>query len=395
MTLLYRGQFNQTSHRTREEKDNVRLFLDYLIENSTPLNPYWNIERRRQQATEPHWNYIDGLMIKSIIEMYYITNDTNYLNFADYFIDFYINEDGTIKGYRKNEFNIDNINGGKVLFELYELTGKVKYRKAIDILYSQLIDHPRTYSGNFWHKKIYPHQVWLDGLYMAQPFYMEYERKYNHNQNTLDVYYQILNVRNKMYDEEKKLYYHGYDESRQMFWSDRETGLSESFWGRSMGWYVMALVDVLEKMDKKIYINEYNHLNRIFKEAIDGLLLYQDPSGMWYQIIDQGCRSGNYLETSASSMISYAILKGVRLNLLPNSYKEYGMKAFKGVKDNYFKVHNDKFELGGINLVAGLGGPDMRDGSYEYYLSEPVVKNEAKGVAPFLLAYTAVERLKK
>ncbi|TCK89150.1 unsaturated rhamnogalacturonyl hydrolase [Natranaerovirga hydrolytica] len=405
MTLLYGSQTNVTNDKitdkayiksnnnTNEEKDNVRLYLDYIIDNSTPLKPYWNIERKIQSATEPNWNYIDGIMIKAILEMYYVTNERKYLDFAEYFIDFYINEDGTIKGYRKDEFNIDNINAGKVLFDLYDLTAKEKYRKAIDTLYSQLMDHPRTSRGNFWHKMIHPNQVWLDGLYMAQPFYMEYETKYNNNLNTLDIYNQILNVRKKMYDEEKKLYYHGYDESRQMHWSDHETGLSESFWGRSMGWYVMALVDVLDKMDKDTYPFEYNHIKRIFKEAIDGLLLYQHPSGMWYQVIDQGCRSGNYLETSVSSMISYAILKGVRLGLLPHSYTAYGLKAYNGVKDKYFKVYNDKLELGGICLVAWLG-PGMRDGSYEYYISEPIVENDAKGVAPFFLAYTEIERLK-
>ncbi len=369
--------------------DLIRNYIDLLMDKSTPDKPYWNIESKKNQTVK--WNYVDGCMIKAILEMYYITNESKYLTFADHFIDYYVDDDGNILGYEKEEYNIDNINEGKVLFDLYALTKKEKYRKAIEILYDQLKTHPRTKTGNFWHKLIYPNQVWLDGLYMAQPFYMEYETKYNGFKNYQDIYSQFANVRKLMYNEEIKLYYHGYDESKEMFWCDKKTGLSKSFWLRSMGWFVMALVDVLEKMDEQIFY-EYKALIKMLREAIDGLLLYQDDSGLWYQVIDQIGREGNYLETSGSAMISYAILKGVRLEYLPERYRVYGVKCFEGIKEKYLKLENGELNLGGICLVAGLGGKDLRDGSYEYYISEPVVNNDAKGVGPFLLAYTELLR---
>jgi len=281
-----------------------------------------------------------------------------------------------------------------VLFDLYKLTKKEKYRQAIDVIYDQLKDHPRTKSGNFWHKLIYPNQIWLDGLYMAQPFYMEYETLFNRFKNYKDIYEQFINVRKYMFNEQTKLYYHGFDESREMFWCDQTTGLSKNYWIRSIGWYVVALADVLEKMDDQMFY-EYRQLMKIFREAIDGLLQYQDESGMWYQVIDQKNRTGNYLETSGSAMIAYAILKGVRLEYLPKSYSEFGEKCFNGIKDKYLQIENGELNLGGICLVAGLGGKEMRDGSYEYYISEPIVSNDAKGVGPFLLAYTEILRMKE
>lgn len=373
--------------------DLIKNYIDELIEKSSPDKPMWNIESILS-GNRVKWNYIDGCMIKAILEMYYNTNEKKYVNFADTFIDYYINDDGSIKGYSKADFNIDSINEGKVLFDLFELTKKEKYRKAIDVLYQQLQEHPRTKSNNFWHKLIYPNQIWLDGLYMAQPFYMEYETKYNGYKNYKDIYQQIMNVRKLMFNEEKKLYYHGYDESREMFWCNKETGLSKNFWVRSMGWYVMSLVDVLEKMDNQMFY-EYRQIIDVLREAIDGLLQYQDNSGMFYQVIDQKEKAGNYLETSGSAMIAYAILKSVRLEYLPNNYRKYGVNCFNGIKDKYLNIENGTLSLGGICLVAGLGGKQMRDGSYDYYISEPVVLNDAKGVGPFLLAYTEMIKIDK
>ena len=214
-------------------------YIDQLLEKSSPQAPIWNIEKIRQGA-KPSWNYIDGCMIKAILELYHIKKNPAYLEFADAFIDYFVREDGSILSYDPKEYNLDNVNAGKTLFDLYKLTGKEKYRKAMDTVYSQLQGQPRTSTGNFWHKLIYPNQVWLDGLYMAQPFYMQYELTFNEGKNCQDSYQQFLTVYDKMRDLRNGLYYHAYDDSRESFWCDKVTGLSDNFWLRALGWYAMA-----------------------------------------------------------------------------------------------------------------------------------------------------------
>ncbi len=371
--------------------DRIEKYIEELMEKSTPDRPIWNIEKILQ-GLKSNWNYIDGCMIKAILEMYAITKDEKYFQFADAFIDAKVREDGTIEGYDVSELNIDNVNAGKTLFELYDLTGKEKYRKAIDLIYSQIELMPRTKEGNFWHKNIYPNQVWLDGLYMCMPFYMEYEVRYNNKTNINDIYTQFFNVVKNMRDERSGLYYHAYDESREMFWCDKVTGLSANYWLRASGWYMMALLDTLDKAD--ISDGEaYDRLKTIFVDYVDAMLRYQDESGMWYQVVNRGGMDRNYLETSGSSIMAYALLKGVRLGFLPESYATYGKKAFDGIcKTRLSTDEQGDLHLDGICLVAGLGGKDMRDGTYEYYMSEPIVKDDAKGVGPFLLAYTEMRR---
>ena len=369
-------------------------YIDELLEKSTPERPMWNIEKLKSGA-KSEWNYIDGCMIKAILEMYTITKEEKYLTFADAFIDYRVKEDGTIAGYSVEKYNIDDVNAGKTLFELYDLTGKEKYRKAIDLVYSQVKTQPRTKEGNFWHKKIYPNQIWLDGLYMGQPFYMEYETRFNNKENYKDIFNQFFNVYELLRDKETGLYYHAYDSSREMFWCDKETGLSKNFWIRAIGWYSMALLDTLDKCDPVGYEEEYEKLKKIFLELMESMLKFQDESGMWYQVVNMGGRDRNYLETSGSAIMAYALLKGVRLNFLPENYREFGEKAMDGICEKYLNTEEGKMSLGGICLVAGLGGADMRDGTYEYYMSEPIVQDDAKGVGPFLLAYTELLRLKK
>ncbi len=374
--------------------DKIEKYMDELLAGSTPERPLWNIEKI-MQGLESTWNYIDGCMIKAILEMYAITGDEKYFRFADSFIDCKVEEDGTIRGYSVEELNIENINAGKTLFELYDQTGKEKYRKAIDLVYSQIQRMPRTKEGSFWHKNIYPNQVWLDGLYMCQPFYMEYETRFHDKKNYDDIFRQFFNVEEHMRDSETGLYYHAYDSSREMFWCDKVTGLSSHFWLRALGWYSMALLDTMDKLDREdmSFREPYERMKRIFTELIDALLRYQDESGMWYQVVNLGGMEKNYLETSGSAILSYAILKGVRLGFLPVSYRAYGEKAFRGICSRYLSEDKDGgLHLGGICLVAGLGGAQKRPGTYDYYMSEPVVKDDAKGVGPFLLAYTEMRR---
>lgn len=371
--------------------DQIEKYIEELMEKSTPDRPIWNIEKI-MQGLKSTWNYIDGCMIKAILEMYAITKEDKYLKFADDFIDCKVNADGTIEGYDVNELNIDNVNAGKTLFELFDLTGKEKYRKAIDLVYSQVAQMPRTKEGNFWHKNIYPDQVWLDGLYMCQPFYMEYETRFHDKKNYDDIFQQFFNVEKNMRDPKTGLYYHAYDSSRAMFWCDKVTGLSQNFWLRALGWFSMALLDTLDKADASAAGESYEKLKQIFVELMDAMLKYQDESGMWYQIVNYGGMDKNYLETSGSSIMAYALLKGVRLGILPESYVEYAKKAIDGICDKYLKTKEGEMSLGGICLVAGLGGKDRRPGTYDYYMSEPIVEDDAKGVGPFLLAYTELLR---
>lgn len=375
--------------------DRIEKYIDELMEKSTPDRPIWNIEKILA-GKKSTWNYIDGCMIKALLEMYAITGEQKYFEFSDAFIDAKVFEDGTIDGYDVKELNIDNVNAGKTLFELYDLTGKEKYLKAIKLIYSQIEQMPRTAENSFWHKDIYPNQVWLDGLYMCAPFYMEYETRFNDKKNYDDIYLQFRNVVKNMKDEKSGLYYHAYDHSREMFWCDKVTGLSNNFWLRALGWYSMALLDTLDKADRDADVDSYEFVKKTFLDVMEAMLTYQDESGMWYQVVNMGGMDKNYLETSGSSIMAYAMLKGVRLGYLPDKFKAAGIKAFEGVCNKYLSTdENGDLHLDGICLVAGLGGKDRRDGTFAYYMSEPVVKDDAKGVGPFLLAYTEKLRLER
>ena len=364
-----------------------------LVRESTPERTVWNMEKIRE-GKKASWNYIDGCMLTALMEMARITGEEHYSDFVRECIDHFVTEEGGIRTFKPDDSNLDDINEGRVLFELYERTGLEKYRKAAAFLREQLEKHPRTVEGNFWHKAIYPNQVWLDGIYMAQPFYALYEKHFGSGDYS-DTVGQIKNVRARMFSEEKGLYYHGYDASRTAFWADPVTGCSKNFWLRSLGWFAVALADLLDILPDG---EQKNRLAAIFTELIHSIDRYAEAdTGLFWQVPDQGGREGNYLETSGSAMISYATLKGARLGFLDKEYAAKGRKTFNGIMEKYLTFTEDgQLDLGGICLVAGLG-PETnrrRDGSYEYYISEPVVKNDAKGVAPFVLAYTEIKRLK-
>lgn len=366
-------------------------YVDMLMAKSDAEHPMWNIEKILSGKPNK-WNYIDGCMITSLLNLYDINGDKKYLDFADRFLGWFVNEDGSIKTYDVSEYNLDNINSATCFFKLYDLTGKEKYRRAMDTVRAQLKTMPRTKKGNFWHKKIYPNQVWLDGLYMAQPFYMEYERRYGSIDGCLDSFNQFHNVEKHMKDVTTGLYYHGYDESKEMYWANKDTGCSPNFWLRALGWYAAALVDVCEAAGD-VQKNEQKYLNSLLSELVEALIKYQDESGMFYDIVNLPDDNRNYLETSGTALISYAILKGTRLGYIDEKFRDYGIKAFDGITDKYLGRNEDGTpKLGGICLVSGLGGAEQRDGSLEYYFSEPVVENEAKGVGPLIYAYTELLR---
>ncbi len=368
----------------------IDKYIERLIGDSTPDKPVWNIENITH-GKEAGWNYIDGCMMTSLYEIYRQTGNKKYFGFIDKFVGYYVSEDGSIRGYKLDTYNVDNLNEGRVLFDLYRETGKEKYKKAIELLYSQVQGQPRTATGNFWHKKIYPDQVWLDGLYMAQVFYTRYEAEFNNGKNFGDIVSQFQSVYNNMYDKQKKLYYHGWDCSKKAFWCD-EKGLSKSFWLRSVGWYTVGLIDTISYM----YGGERDKLIEIYKATVEGLEQYIDPDKkMFWQVVDCGGREGNYLETSGSAMIAYAMMKGARLGVLDKRYASVGKEVFNGICREYLTETDGKLNLGGICLMAGLG-PETnrrRDGTYGYYISEPIVENDAKGTGPFVMAYTEIKRL--
>ena len=370
----------------------IENYILELIRRSTPRRTAWNLEKIRE-GRDVNWNYIDGCMLTALNAMTEITGDDRYAAFVEEVADSFVWEDGTIDTFQPEKHALDDYNEGRILFPMYERTEKEKFKKAAETLHSSLMKQPRTEEGNFWHKEIYPDQVWLDGTYMALPFLAMYENTFGKGE-IRDIMEQLRTVRKRMRDPETGLYYHGYDASRKAFWADPETGLSRNFWLRAMGWYALALADLAEIIPKGM--EEREELAGTLRELMESIARYADPeTGMYRQVVDQAGREGNYPETSGSAMIACAMLKGARLGLLEERFREQGKKTFEGITRNHLAVRDGMIELDNICLVAGLG-PDSnrrRDGSYEYYISEPVVSNDAKGAAPFVLCYTEIRRI--
>ncbi len=368
--------------------NNIERYVERLLAESTPDKPLWNIEKIKEGKING-WNYIDGCMMIALLNMHKITGQSRYYEFAENFLDYYVFEDGSMRGFKEEEYNLDNICEGRVLFDVYKMSGKEKYRKAIETIYSQIKNQPRTSEGSFWHKAIYPNQVWLDGLYMAQVFYARYTTEMEDGAHYEDIRRQFRTVRERMYDPETGLYRHGYDASRMAFWAG-EDGRSQNPWLRSLGWFSAALIDVTAELNDSA-VEFKQEMTGIAQELAKNLLAYIDSeTGMLWQVPNQIGREGNYPETSGSAMVAYFYLKGTRLGMLDASYAVVGAKIFQSICDRYLTETDGKLNLGGICLVAGLGPENnrRRDGSYEYYISEPIVENDAKGLAPFLMCYT-------
>lgn len=336
------------------------------------------------------WSYDQGVILKGIQGVWYKTGDVKWFNYIQKQMDYFIGEDGSIKGYKPDEYNIDHINNGKLALLLYEVTGKEKYRKAAQLLRTQLKTHPRTSEGGFWHKKIYPWQMWLDGLYMGQPFYAEYAKVFGEDTIFNDVTRQFVLMERHGRDPKTGLLYHGWDESRQQKWADKTTGLSPNVWGRALGWYGMAMVDALDYFpanhpgrDSIIQI-----LNR-FAKSVTGI---QDAkTGLWYDVPTMPKEPKNYVEASASSMLVYTLAKGVRKGYLPAAYLANAVKGWAGILKEFIKVENGQTNLHRTVAVSGLGGNPYRDGSFAYYMSEPVIVNDPKGMGAFINAANEME----
>lgn len=365
----------------------VKMADSELIRNPDP--------RFIHSKKKPRWSYTNGLLLTSILNVWNKTDDQKYFNYAKFYADSMILENGEIVAYKKSAYNIDNVNPGKFLMELYKETGTVKYKKAVDTLRQQMREHPRTSEGGFWHKKIYPHQMWLDGLYMEAPFLAQYAAEFNEPGLFNDVSNQIHLIDKYTYDEKSGLYYHGWDESRQQKWSDPETGLSSNFWGRGIGWFSMALVDVLDFLP--VDHPKRPEVLEITRRLAEGIVKYQDDeSGVWYQVVDLPEEEGNYKEASASSMFTYFLLKGVNKGYLDSSFHDNAIKGYHGLLDEFIRYEDDgTISLTNVCSVAGLGGNPYRSGSYEYYISEPRRDNDPKGVGPFIMASLEFEKANK
>ena len=338
------------------------------------------------------WLYDQGVIVKGIEGIWYATGDAKWFSYIQKSMDFYVKEDGSIKGYRPDEYNIDHINNGKLLLLLYQVTGKEKYKKAADNLREQLRTHPRTTEGGFWHKKIYPSQMWLDGLYMGQPFYAEYAKLFGEDSAFQDITRQFVLMEKHARNPKTGLLYHGWDESKQQKWADKSTGLSPNVWGRALGWYGMALVDALDHFpvshpgrDSIVQI-----LNRFAKAVTQ---VQDKKSGLWYDVPDMPKEPKNYWEASASSMLVYALAKGVRKGYLPVAYLSNARQGYDGLVRQFIKKENGQTNLHGTVAVSGLGGNPYRDGSFAYYMSEPVIVNDPKGIGAFIKAAVEMEMI--
>ena len=332
------------------------------------------------------WNYEQGLMLQALYKLYLKTSDSRYYNYIIENLDHFITDDGRIKTDVFSKFRLDDIAPGRALLDIYKSLKEKKYKTAADTLRKQLQQQPRTKEGGFWHKEIYPHQMWLDGLFMAEPFYAQYAGMFNESSDFKDIAEQFILIYKHAHDPGTGLLFHGWDESKKQRWANPETGVSPSFWGRGIGWFEMALVDVLDYFPKN---------NPARKEIIDilqktskALLKYRDKNtGLWYQVLDKGNKDGNFLEASCSCMFVYAFAKGANKGYLNRDYYKIAEDSYKGIIDNFIKIENNEL----VNIVhtcssAGLGGNPYRDGSFQYYVNVPQRENDFKAIGPFILA---------
>ena len=345
------------------------------------------------------WNYTTGLELKSFLDAAKRYELPEVVEYVRAWADTMATEKGEIYSYKKSNYNVDHICPARIYFDLHDMYGDQdkRYRRVTRKVREQLDSHPRTQSGEFWHKQVYPHQVWLDGVYMASPFYTEYAVRYLEGEEQTKVFDEVVTefevAAKYTFDPETRLYRHAWDESKSMFWCDPQTGQSQHCWGRALGWYVIAAVDVLDYLPED-YAGREQIIN-ILKTVCAELPKWADKeSGVWYQVLDQPGREGNYLEATCSAMFSYAYLKAVRLGYIDESYRQYAIDLYQDVVDTFISTD----EQGRISLeqccsVGGLGGSNNRMGDYAYYLSEPVRPNDSKGVGPFIWASLEMEQL--
>jgi unsaturated rhamnogalacturonyl hydrolase len=340
----------------------------------------WQLDHGRRL----YFGYSQGVGCCAMLKMWKATGEQRYFDYVEKWADALIDSAGNIHLYQAEMYNIDYINSGKTLFDLYRATGNGKYKLAMDRLVRQMRYHPRTTDGGFWHKLIYQHQMWLDGLYMAAPFLAQYGAEFDQPEWIDEAVKQFRLCHKHTYDEKTGLYHHAWDESRSQKWADPETGHSPNFWGRSIGWWFMALVDALD------FIPE-NHegradMIRMIRGLTETLPKYQDGDGLWYQVIDQAEREGNYPEASVTAQCMYALAKAVNRGYVDPGYRAVAEKAFNGLRSKLIVKNADgTLTLTRCCEVGGLGGNPYRDGSFEYYINEKIRDNDAKATGPFIM----------
>lgn len=375
------------SRKTEDVQWSIRMAQSEMKRFPEP----WMIEK----ASKPRWGYTHGLVVKSMLEVWKHTKDSTYYDYAKIYVDSLIDTNGRIKTMKYLSFNIDNINAGKVLFDFYAVTRDKRYKVAMDTLHKQMIEQPRTSEGGFWHKLKYTHQMWLDGIYMASPYLVQYGASFQEPMLFDEVVKQIQLIARKTYDPTTGLYYHGWDESRKQSWANPATGCSSNFWSRSIGWYSAAIVDVLDYLPQET--TGHDNVVHILQDLAKALVKYQDPkSGTWYQVTDQGAHEGNYLESSATSLFVYTLAKAINKGYIGNEYIKTVQKAFDGMINNFIRLEEDgTYTITNCCSVAGLGGDSKRyrDGSFEYYISEPIIENDPKSVGSFILAAIEYEKM--
>lgn len=374
------------------------IIITHITQAQTTAIQFANSEMKRfpeawqlDHGKRLYFGYSQGLGCLAMLKTWKQTNDQKYLNYVIQWADSLINDKGEIYLYKVEDYNIDYINSGKILFDVYTETGNEKYKLAMDRLVKQLKTHPRTHGGAFWHKLIYQHQVWLDGLYMGAPFFAQYAITFNQPELLDDAILQFIVCATHTYDDKTGLYYHAWDESHNQKWANKTTGQSPNFWGRSMGWWFMALVDILD------YIPEDHSQRPILINMVKGvakaLAHYQDKTGLWYQVIDQGHRKGNYLEASASSMYMYSYAKSVNKGYINKKYHQVALNAYNGLMKNLIVKNADgTLTLTKCCAVAGLGGKPYRDGSFNYYVNERIRSNDSKATGPFIMGCLELEK---
>ncbi|MBO7052452.1 MAG: glycoside hydrolase family 88 protein [Prevotella sp.] len=361
-------------------------------------NPIYLDFTNPEKRPQGKWNYGMGLELEAILDCYKTYGDTIFANYVGRYPGQMVKEDGSVVGYNYDEFNLDNIRPARLLLQYNRLFPETKVTNALPTFFKQLENHPRTNEGVWWHKKIYANQVWLDGIYMGLPFYtlsaQELKGKKQAKKYYDDAVDQITKTFRRTYDEKTGLWKHAWDETHSMFWADKETGLSKHTWARAMGWFVMAMTEILDALPQD-YARRAEVIN-ILHQAMAAAVKYQDKdSGLWFDVMDVKSDK-NYLESTASAMFTYVLLKGSRLGYLPEpEFKEAGVKAYNAIIEKMIKVNPDMtISLTDCCAVSGLG-PDnnpRRDGTFEYYMSEPIRDNDPKGVGPFIWASLEMER---
>jgi rhamnogalacturonyl hydrolase YesR len=376
-TKSYSEDIAETIMRQYPDSIVIRKFAAHMTQDNQGTDP---------DKRPASWEYDQAVILKGIEQLWRQTGDKRYFDYIKKMIDLFVQEDGTIRTYDLNQFSTDFITPGRLVLTLFQETKQEKYRKAADLLRLQLTWQPRTKEGGFWHKHKYPYQMWLDGLYMADLFYAEYCQIFRTPPYFDDVANQFIWVEQHTRNAETGLLHHGWDESKLQKWADPKTGQSPEIWSRAMGWFAVALVDVLDYLPK-------NHAKRpqivaILTRLATAIDRYQDvETGVWYQITDKATWKGNYLEASGSCMFTYALAKGVRMGYLDEKYQKTAEKAYAGILKNFIETD----AKGTIHLTktcsgAGLGGVPYRDGSFKYYVNEPLRTDDLKAIGPFIQA---------